>query len=514
MQNQSLNKKAYSYIRFSTPEQSKGDSLRRQTKLAVDYALANGLQLQDISFKDLGISAWDGSNFEVGALSAFLAAVKDGFIPSDSYLLVESLDRISRLKARAAAAILGDICDLGISVVTLNDNKVYTKDSLDNDFAFIMAVLIFVRANEESNVKSDRLKFAWDKKRGEAVSSKKPMTKLIPAWLRVADGKIVKNDRRVRIIRFIFAKFLAGVGYASIASLLNEKGIKPWQHGKFWHRSYIKKILQNPTVIGHFTPHVMRRDGHKKTRIPLETIVDYFPAIIDEDVFYRVQAMFTTVLSKSTKQANIFAMLAKCPLCKSTLTRKSYGTHEKSGSPALICTNARAKAGCDFKPLKIEPLEHFFIKYITPILNHTPSTLFVEQQRYKELSALIYHIDMQLSNLSKALAINFSESLSNTVFELESEKKAMQKEREHIEFVMYESSADIIQRRRSDVINYFKNYDGNAAAANLYLKSMINAIYFDREYCEIVWKNGHSTFEHYVVYDNLINIDVDVETFW
>ena len=35
--------KAYSYLRFSTAEQAKGDSHRRQSELAVRYALALGL---------------------------------------------------------------------------------------------------------------------------------------------------------------------------------------------------------------------------------------------------------------------------------------------------------------------------------------------------------------------------------------------------------------------------------------------------------------------------------------
>jgi hypothetical protein len=55
--------KAYSYVRMSTPEQRKGDSLRRQTELAENYARANNLEL-DATFKlhDIGVSAFDGSN--------------------------------------------------------------------------------------------------------------------------------------------------------------------------------------------------------------------------------------------------------------------------------------------------------------------------------------------------------------------------------------------------------------------------------------------------------------------
>jgi DNA invertase Pin-like site-specific DNA recombinase len=36
---------AYSYIRISTPEQLRGDSLRRQLEASTAYAFANGLEL-------------------------------------------------------------------------------------------------------------------------------------------------------------------------------------------------------------------------------------------------------------------------------------------------------------------------------------------------------------------------------------------------------------------------------------------------------------------------------------
>ena len=43
--------KAYSYIRFSTPEQEKGDSHRPQEKEAEDYAKKYGLTLDAFSGK-------------------------------------------------------------------------------------------------------------------------------------------------------------------------------------------------------------------------------------------------------------------------------------------------------------------------------------------------------------------------------------------------------------------------------------------------------------------------------
>ncbi len=95
--------KAYSYLRFSTPEQIKGDSTRRQKDGAKKYAEEHGLDLDEkLTFQDLGVSALHGKNAETGALGVFLQAVREGRVEKGSYLLVESLDRISRKKARKA----------------------------------------------------------------------------------------------------------------------------------------------------------------------------------------------------------------------------------------------------------------------------------------------------------------------------------------------------------------------------------------------------------------------------
>lgn len=95
--------KAYSYTRFSTPEQGQGDSLRRQTAAAREYATKNQLDLdEELTFHDPGMSAYRGRNAETGALGTFLEAVRDKIIPLGSYLLVESLDRISRQTVRLA----------------------------------------------------------------------------------------------------------------------------------------------------------------------------------------------------------------------------------------------------------------------------------------------------------------------------------------------------------------------------------------------------------------------------
>ena len=144
--------RAYSYLRFSTTEQLKGDSLRRQTQAAKDYADKHGLDLDEsLTFRDLGVSAWRGKNVKDGALGAFLEAVDSGHVPPGSYLLVENLDRLSRAKPTVALNQFQAILARDVNVVTLHDEHEYTRAAMDeNPLDLIMSILTMFRANDGS----------------------------------------------------------------------------------------------------------------------------------------------------------------------------------------------------------------------------------------------------------------------------------------------------------------------------------------------------------------------------
>ena len=117
--------KAYSYLRFSTPDQMQGDSFRRQTEAARKYAEHHGLDFDDdLTFRDLGVSAFRGANVVEGALGQFIEAVNAGRVQTGSYLLVENLDRLSRDKIMPALNRFSSLLEAGITIVTLSDGKV------------------------------------------------------------------------------------------------------------------------------------------------------------------------------------------------------------------------------------------------------------------------------------------------------------------------------------------------------------------------------------------------------
>lgn len=160
-------KKAIAYMRFSSPGQMSGDSLNRQRRLIAEWLKVNSdYYLDTITYEDLGLSAFKGKHAQSGAFSEFLDAIEHGYILPGTTLLVESLDRLSREKVGEAIERLKLILNHGIDVITLCDNTVYNIDSLNDPYSLIKAILIAQRANEESEIKSSRVKLSWKKTAG------------------------------------------------------------------------------------------------------------------------------------------------------------------------------------------------------------------------------------------------------------------------------------------------------------------------------------------------------------
>jgi DNA invertase Pin-like site-specific DNA recombinase len=385
----------------------RGDSFRRQSALAADYAVRHGLTLDtQLTFNDLGVSAYRGRNAEAGRLADFLVAVEDGLVPPNSYLLVESLDRISRQAARKALRVLEDIVERGVTVVTLNDGKSYSADALDNDpMSLLLALLTFIRANEESATKSRRLTEAWRAKR--ATAEEKPLTNVCPAWLRLnpETRRFDVLPDRAGVVRRVYEMALNGAGQHAIAHALNIDGVPTFGHrgrkGQHWHRSYVVKLLASPAVIGTLIPHQIDYSSGRKRRKPLGPIANYYPAIIDPEIFQRVQAL--RVDPRNPRRganavrpvANILGGLAKCPLCGSTMTLATKGPQWRY----LVCTRAKTGAGCRYHTVRYSDVEHAVVSRISQIIAECPTP----GEQGEELDARIEQLDASLGVLSDEL---------------------------------------------------------------------------------------------------------------
>ena len=358
--------KAYSYIRMSTPEQLKGDSLRRQLARTREYAERNGLDLIE-SFDDIGVSGFLGKNAELGALSRFKSLIEQGDIEPGSHLIVESMDRLSRQKVMDAFVLLADIVGKGITLVTLDDQQVYSKQILGNEtFKLFIALGAMARAHEESRRKSDLLSQTWKGKRKLLADSGKILTSQVPGWLKAdrANNKITVIPERAEIVREIFTMTRDGYGTFSIAHELNKRRVKPWSTRKnaVWRESYLKKILTSRTVLGEFQSHTTHFDDRKVRRLIPEgaPIKGYYPAVISHQLFQEA-ALATDMRRKKGKgrkgkiYANLFTGLLRCR-CSAGMRYIDKGGPPKGGK-YLRCSVAYSGGACKARAFRYEVVE-------------------------------------------------------------------------------------------------------------------------------------------------------------
>ena len=416
-------KTAYSYIRFSTPEQAKGDSLKRQLEASEQYARDNGLVI-DTTLRDLGKSAFKSANAKDGKLGDFLARVQSGEISKGSVLIVESLDRLSRDTVMNALPSFIALIQSGITVVTLGSSpQRYDSATIAaNPYILIGSLLEMVRANEESQRKSDRLGAVWGRKKLEAGKNG-PITKRAPAWLEVKNGEFRGVKGRSELIQRIFEMTIGGHGKGAIAKIFNEE--KTPSFGKSgWHPSYLQKILTNRAVFGEYQP-MTRKTG--KRAPDGEPVANYFPEIVTEDVFLRAQRARNrrnkTGGRPSEGSHAIFTGLIKCGHCGGSVV--SVTKNKAKGWVYLVCDNARRGRGCEYHSWGTAAFEEVFLNWIVDFD-------FSEKAPNKELASLekavnsgeiaIIQVNSKIENLVKSLELNQSKAITERLKELEADK--------------------------------------------------------------------------------------------
>lgn len=349
--------KAYSYIRFSTPKQAQGDSYRRQLQQAMDYCAEHNLQLDDKTIDDFGTSAFRGANMSEGALGRFVDAVKHGEIEQGSYLLVESVDRLSRQAVEEALEQFLAIVRAGIVIVTLSDKQVFRRGQVDFT-KLIVSIVYMARANDESEMKSRRSRAAWSNGREQARKNNKVIANSrLPSWLTRDGEQIVPIPERVAIVNEMFEMAKSGCGYEQIAKVFLEKGYKTFGKEADWRPAGIQAVIKSQAVIGVFQPHVIE-NGH---RVPAdEPILGYYPTIVSPALFEEVQHL----ISKRNKHSgsyrkgtfnNLFSGVLRCQ-CGESLRYQNKG---RAGSPRnyLVCPKQNT-AGCKLPNMlydKVEP---------------------------------------------------------------------------------------------------------------------------------------------------------------
>jgi DNA invertase Pin-like site-specific DNA recombinase len=338
---------AFSYIRFSSPEQAKGDSLRRQTEATADWCKRHGATLDtSTTFRDLGRSAYHGAhrqNPDRNALAGFLKMVEDGRVPRGSYLVIENLDRLSREQIQPALLLVLNLLQAGVRIVQLKPAEMVFDERSDT-LPVMMMMVELSRGHSESAVKSDRLSAAWKERRRRVREEGAIMTRRLPAWVDEQDGKLIPNPARAAIVKRMFDLAVNGYGLSLIVKTLSVEKVKTWGRGGTWSKAYVYKIISGRAVLGEYQPiKAGKPDG--------PVLANYYPAVIGEDVWNRAQAALANRKDKQgrvgVKVASLFSGLLWDAMTQTRMliagqTRGPKGKRQK----ARVITSAASMEGC------------------------------------------------------------------------------------------------------------------------------------------------------------------------
>lgn len=346
--------------RFSNYEQREGVTLARQIGDCRAMCAARGWPVEGEPLKDEGKSAFTGANRSEGAaLGQFEAEARDG-LHIGKVLVVERLDRLSREGYDATYRLVTALMDAGVSVATVDGNELYLAGTKLSLLQLMPMMIKAEMAHEESSKKSQRVRDAKARHREAARTSGRIFTASGPPWLEVKGTGDARRwqtiPSRVRTVESIFRMAEGGAGKTTLERHWNEVEPAGWgkgkRGGKGWHESFFGRLLSNRAVLGEYQPHEWI-DGK---RVPSgEPIQGYYPAIIDADLFARVNREAPARKEVSggrngaVKLANLVSGLAKCGECGASMRyrpRSSAGAVRKVNGKPYIRHHADASLVC------------------------------------------------------------------------------------------------------------------------------------------------------------------------
>ena len=222
--------KIVGYVRVSTNEQAtSGISLKAQAKKVKGYAEVYDLELIEI-IQDRGESA---KSLHRPGIQKVLGMLRTGEVQG---VLVAKLDRLTRSILDLNTLIkdyFGDSAKYESTLFSVADH-VDTRTAAGR---LVLNVLMSVAQWERETI-SERTKAALSHKKenGEWLGA--------PSMgVEIQDGKVIKNQKEIKVLRYVLKLRNQGLTYRAIAKRLNDEGIET-KRGKRWKAQTVSNALK------------------------------------------------------------------------------------------------------------------------------------------------------------------------------------------------------------------------------------------------------------------------------
>ncbi|ECK0357864.1 hypothetical protein FQS20_17165 [Salmonella enterica subsp. enterica] len=345
----------WSYARVSTLNQVDGFGIQRQVNtinqfiqyLVLDHRLPYVLDTDNITqMVAEGRSAFKGKNWNPKTkLGQYRKMVMDGVVP-DSVLIVENIDRLTRLDPFQAVEIISGLINRGTTILEIETGMTYSRYIPESITVLTMQIN---RANGESKRKSVMMKKSHQNRYGN-------VSKVRPRWFDVVevDGiKQYRTNNTGKAIQRMYNDYVNGIGAAQIVRTYGDT-----DNGKPWTLVTVLRALSDKRVA----------DDAR------------YPSIIDKELYERVQALKISPSKGKTHQKNmlnLFAGMSRCPICKQAIITK----RNSHGGLFTVCLGKRTDKTCTARSIAYNALER-------PLLNAIVGLDFSEVYGQEESNVL------------------------------------------------------------------------------------------------------------------------------
>ena len=319
-------------------------------------------------------------------------------------------------------------------------------------------------------------------------------------YKKVKEGKkrqyLVPDPETAPFLKMIYEKFLEGYSPYAIGTMLDDLGIKPFM-SEHWHERTIKKILSNEVYTGCIVWNRCKVEKRivngkvKKVRVPQKKPIivhETHKALITQEMFDRVQSLMaskSTKVNMSKELKNPYAGLLKCKLCGRSmryLGKFGRNVERYDCSGRKYCNNMSTNASVVDNAI-IEELKKYLEDYKIKITKTDEEQIKEKKSMIEELKKNLEKIDNKKERVYEFLedGTYTKDMFAERLNKLELEKKKIQKSIDKIRLSIQNKEEWKEQYiNLHEAIDMLKDPEISAKTKNIFLKSFIKVIYFEK----------------------------------
>lgn len=455
-------KTAVIYARYSSENQTE-QSIEGQLHVCQEYAQRNNILILN-TYNDRAMTGTNDNRPD------FQQMIKDSAKREWNFVLIYKFDMFSRNKYETA-----------IHKKTLRDNGVKvisaTEHIPDSPEGIIFESMLEGYAEYYSAELSQKVRRGMNETRlkGNFTGGH------ILYGYKKQDKKLVIDEERAEVVRFIFEQYSIGVYVKDILFKLDRRGIT--YNGKEFVRSTVYNILKNKKYAG-----IYRFNG--------EIIENMFPQIVPTDIFEKVRAKVQKnhYGKRSVQVVYLLRNKLKCGYCGQSVNAEC-GTSQSGEKKYYYKCWGRKHNRCKKSVIRKDILEKLVLDKIVSELNRpqimnaiVSNLMQMQELQAKEASALNMILkekrqtDTALNNLMAAIEQGIISNTTNKrLHELESKQEELERQ------ILIEKSKLAVQLPESTVRKFYT--DALKAEPKLLIDCLIKEIVLYDDKIEIYFNS-------------------------